>query len=88
LQSKNIKYSDLPLLHNELERKAKETIYQRRTKNTPVDQLRRMLEGYYVQLKTVAIKISKEAGNLFSSIQEILVFKQYLYTFRKLEDSD
>ena len=75
MQSKNIKYSELPLIHNELERKAKETIDQRRTKNTPVDKLRRMLEGYYVQLKTVAIKISKEAGNLFSSMPEFLVFK-------------
>lgn len=88
MQSKNIKYSDLPLIHNELERKAKETINQRRTKNTPVDKLRRMLEGYYVQLKTVAKEISKEAGNLFSSMPEFLVFKQNFYIFIKLGDSD
>ncbi len=37
---KNIKYSYLPLIYNERERKAKETINQRRTRNTPVDKLR------------------------------------------------
>jgi hypothetical protein len=47
-----------------------------------------MLGGYYVQLKTVAIKIPKEAGNLFSSMPEFLVFKQNFYIFRKLEESD
>ena len=69
-------FTQMNKLIQENKLKAKETIYQRRTKNTPVDKLRRMLEGYYVQLKTVSIKISKEAGNLFSSILEILVFKQ------------
>jgi hypothetical protein len=62
LQSYNLENGDLPLIHKELERKAIEIIDQRRTKTTPVDKLRRMLEGFYVQLKTVRIKISKEAG--------------------------
>ncbi|XP_045023333.1 uncharacterized protein LOC116936194 [Daphnia magna] len=63
LQSYNLENGDLPLIHKELERKAIEIIDQRRTKTTPVDKLRRMLEGFYVQLKTVRIKISKEAEN-------------------------
>jgi hypothetical protein len=40
-----------------------------------------MLGGYYVQLKTVAIKIPKEAGNLFSSMPEFLVFKNKTFTY-------
>ena len=62
LESYNLENSDLPLIHKELQIKATEIINQRRTNKTPVDTLRRMLEGFYVQLKTVSIKISKEAG--------------------------
>ncbi|KAK4045610.1 hypothetical protein OUZ56_033297 [Daphnia magna] len=65
LQSYNLENSGLPLIQKELERKAIEIIDLRRTKTTPVDKLRRMLEGFYVQLKTVRIKISKEAGMFY-----------------------
>ncbi len=62
LESYNLENSDLPLIHKEIQIKATEIINQRRTNKTPVYTLRRMLEGFYVQLKTVSIKISKEAG--------------------------
>jgi hypothetical protein len=56
--------SDLPLIHRELERKAKAILDQRKTKKTPVDKLRRMLEGLHAHLKTTSISIAKEAGML------------------------
>ena len=70
LRCLNLKIEDLPSIQKELEDKAKEIIYQRRTKKTSVDKLRRMLEGFHVQLKTVSIKFSKEAGK--SSVHLIL----------------
>ena len=70
LRCLNLKIEDLPSIQKELEDKAKEIIYQRRTKKTSVDKLRRMLEGFHVQLKTVSIKFSNEAGK--SSVHLIL----------------
>nr|CAH0100204.1 unnamed protein product [Daphnia galeata] len=63
LETHNLVNNDLPLIHKELERKAKAILDQRKTKKTPVDTLRRMLEGLHAHLKTTSISISKEAEN-------------------------
>lgn len=74
LRCLNLKVEDLPSIQKELEDKAREIIYQRRTKKTSVDKLRRMLEGFHIQLKTVSIKVSKEAGkNSVHLILELLL---------------
>ncbi|XP_045033760.1 uncharacterized protein LOC123475278 [Daphnia magna] len=92
LQSYNLENGDLPLIHKELDRKAIEIIDQRRTKTTPVDKLRRMLEGFYVQLKTVRIKISKEAENskARTKFRRILIetMKKVLQTIDLLKSKD
>nr|CAH0101024.1 unnamed protein product [Daphnia galeata] len=62
LETHNLVNNDLPLIHKEL-RKAKAILDQRKTKKTPVDTLRRMLEGLHAHLKTTSISISKEAEN-------------------------
>ena len=64
METHNLVNNDLPLIHKELERKAKAILDQRKTKKTPVDTLRRMLEGLHAHLKTTSISISKEAGIL------------------------
>jgi hypothetical protein len=64
LETHNFVNKDLPLIHKELERKAMAILEQRKTKKTPVDTLRRMLEGLHAHLKTISISISKEAGIL------------------------
>ncbi|KAK4017586.1 hypothetical protein OUZ56_033200 [Daphnia magna] len=61
LETHNLVYNDLPLIHKELETKAKAILDQRKTKKTTVDTLRRMLEGLHAHLKTTSISISKEA---------------------------
>ncbi len=43
---------------------AKEILHKRATKNTPLQKLRRILEGLFVQLKNVSIFIYKHAGNI------------------------
>ncbi|XP_045032706.1 uncharacterized protein LOC123474557 [Daphnia magna] len=63
LETHNLVYNDLPLIHKELETKAKAILDQRKTKKTTVDTLRRMLEGLHAHLKTTSISISKEAEN-------------------------
>jgi hypothetical protein len=64
LETHNLVNNDLPLIHKELETKAKTILDQRKTKKTTVDTLRRMLEGLHAHLKTTSISISKEAGIL------------------------
>ncbi|KAI9549854.1 hypothetical protein GHT06_007315 [Daphnia sinensis] len=64
LETHNLVYNDLPLIHKELETKAKAILDQRKTKKTTVDTLRRMLEGLHAHLKTTSISISKEAVSL------------------------
>jgi hypothetical protein len=69
LETHNLVNNDLPLIHKELETKAKAfakklRLDQRKTKKTTVDTLRRMLEGLHAHLKTTSISISKEAGIL------------------------
>jgi hypothetical protein len=43
LETHNLVNNDLPLIHKELERKAKAILDKGKTKKTPVDTLRRML---------------------------------------------
>lgn len=62
LRSYSLANSNLQTIHKKLERKATEIINQQRTNKTDADKLRRILEVCYGQLKTVSIKISKEAG--------------------------
>lgn len=48
-----------------LRRHAKRLLMKRLTKNTPLDELQRQLEGTCVVLKNIQIRMSKEAGMRF-----------------------
>jgi hypothetical protein len=65
LEEHQLTIEDLPLILEELTRKAKLLIDKRQTKKTPLDKLKVNLEGLYIQLKNVSMSISKVAGNIY-----------------------
>lgn len=88
LETHNLVNNDLPLIHKELERKAKAILDQRKTKKTPVDTLRRMLEGLHAHLKTTSISISKEAGTILQQLNwDRITYFEYR-TCTKTENSN
>ena len=77
METHNLVNNDLPLIHKELETKAKAILDQRKTKKTTVDTLRRMLEGLHAHLKTTSISISKEAGILQKLNWDRITYSEY-----------
>ena len=53
---------DLPTILKELEEKAKTNLASRQTENTPIDTLKRNIEGLFIQMKNVSVFISAQAG--------------------------
>ena len=55
----------LPRILKDLKLKATQTILGRLTKKTPLDNLKRYLEGVHVEIKNISVFISTQAGNIF-----------------------
>ena len=58
---------DLPTILKELEEKAKTNLASRQTENTPIDTLKRNIEGLFIQMKNVSVFISAQAGTFKKS---------------------
>jgi len=52
---------DLPRMLKDLKQKATETVLVRMTAKTPIDKLKRYLEGIYVEIKNISVFISTQA---------------------------
>ncbi len=54
-----------PKMLKELQLKAKANMASRQTKKTPVDTLKRNIDGLFIQMKNVSVFILNLAGNFF-----------------------
>lgn len=64
LNSNQCNIEDLPEILKELKAKALANLGSRQNRNTPIDKLKRNLEGLFIQMKNVSIFISTQADDL------------------------
>ena len=64
LNSNHCNIEELPEILKELKAKAQANLGSRQNRNTPIDKLKRNLEGLFIQMKNVSIFISTQAGDL------------------------
>jgi len=55
--------TDLPELLKQVQKKAELSAVSKVTRNTPMDKLKRNLEGTYIQMKNISIFLSNQTGN-------------------------
>jgi hypothetical protein len=62
LEINHCEVEDLPEMLQELMLKAKTNVGSRQLKTTPIDKIKRNIEGLFIQIRNVSIFISTEAG--------------------------